>query len=58
MLAITRRVGESVTIFLPDGRTIEVVVYQTHSRKARIGIEAPDDIDILRTELIERQPHE
>jgi carbon storage regulator CsrA len=58
VLAITRRVGESVTIFLPDGRVIEVVVYETHSRKVRIGIEAPTDIDILRTELIERQPYE
>jgi carbon storage regulator CsrA len=58
MLAISRRAGESVTMFLPDGRLIEVVVYATGNKTVRIGIEAPQDVDIYRTELIERQSHE
>jgi carbon storage regulator CsrA len=58
MLAISRRAGESVTMFLPDGRLIEVTVYATGNKVVRIGIEAPQDVDIYRTELLERQPHE
>ena len=47
MLVITRREGESFII----GDNIEVVILKAGSQ-VRIGINAPQDIQILRTELI------
>jgi carbon storage regulator CsrA len=56
MLVLTRNVGESVII---DGK-IKVVLlridynHQCDSYQARIGIQAPDDIIILRQELVNK----
>lgn len=47
MLIITRRPGESFFI----GDEIEVLVLESGSQ-VRIGINAPRDLDIVRTELI------
>jgi carbon storage regulator CsrA len=47
MLIITRRPGESFFI----GDEIEVVILEGGS-KVRVGISAPKDIEITRTELI------
>lgn len=47
MLIITRREGESFFI----GDDVEVVILQTGAQ-VRIGINAPREIDVLRTELI------
>lgn len=55
MLAITRRPGERVTLYLPDGQTIEVVVVATTNKLVRLGIDAPQEVDIVRNEILERQ---
>ena len=52
MLALKRRSGESITMELPDGRVIVVEVVELSHGVVRIGIEAPKDVHILRTELI------
>ena len=54
MLKLTRTPGETITLFLPDGRTIEIVLDQSRGNQARLGIDAPQDIKIQRTELIEK----
>jgi carbon storage regulator len=53
MLVLSRRRGESFVIFLPDGREITVTVVERGYDKMRLGIEAPADIVIMRSELIE-----
>ncbi|MBL4869172.1 MAG: carbon storage regulator [Pseudomonadales bacterium] len=51
MLVLTRRVGETIRI----GDDIFVTVLESNSaNSARIGIKAPRDVEILRTELDDR----
>jgi len=47
MLVIGRRDGERILI----GPDIEVVLVRSRSGEARLGIEAPSDVVILREEL-------
>ena len=55
MLVLGRRVNERLTIFLPDGREIILTICATTTaRIVRLGIDAPDDVRILRTELSDR----
>ena len=58
MLILTRRAGESIQI----GPDITITVLE-HGRgrnrgALRIGIDAPDNIDIIRTELIGKENKE
>ena len=50
MLVITRKVGESFTI----GDDVTVTVLGDRHGGVRIGIEAPSQTLVLRTELLER----
>ena len=52
MLALKRKKGESLTITMPDGRVMVVEIVDVRGDVVRIGIEAPGDVQILRTELI------
>ncbi len=47
MLILSRRIGESLMI----GDDIEVKVFDVSGNNVRLGIEAPDDVTILRDEL-------
>jgi len=47
MLILTRNPGESIKI----GDDIEVRLLSVEGNKARIGIGAPDDVDIWREEI-------
>ena len=47
MLILTRKAGESIQI----GEDIEVKLISTKGDQARIGINAPDDVDIWREEI-------
>jgi carbon storage regulator len=47
MLVITRREGESIFI----GDEIEIVILETGSA-VRVGINAPPEVNVVRTELI------
>lgn len=48
MLVLSRREGESIVV--PDCR-IEIVVREIAGDKVRIGIHAPDNVDIYRQEV-------
>jgi carbon storage regulator len=61
MLILTRRIGESLIIDNPDdddcsqsatASEITVTVLGVKGNQVRIGIDAPDDITILREELV------
>ena len=46
MLILTRKVGETVLI----GEDIRILVVQIRGKQIRLGIEAPPDLLVLRTE--------
>ena len=58
MLVLTRREGETLIIELPTGETIEVTVLGIKGNQVRIGTDAPDDIAIVREELLDKLPAE
>ncbi len=51
MLKLTRREGESITLFTSDG-PIEVWVSSIEGRQTRVGIDAPQSVNIVRSELL------
>ena len=53
MLVLTRRPGESIIIELPTGEQIDVTVLSVKGNQVRIGTDAPDDMAIVREELLE-----
>jgi carbon storage regulator len=46
MLILTRKVGETILI----GENIRIMVIQVRGKQVRLGIEAPPDLLVLRTE--------
>ena len=53
MLVVTRRPGEAIVIELPSGELIEVTVLGVKGNQVRLGTGAPEDILVLREELVE-----
>jgi carbon storage regulator len=51
MLVLSRKLGESIQI----GSNVRAVVVSVTNGRAKLGIDAPDHIRILRTELVERE---
>jgi carbon storage regulator len=51
MLVITRKAGESIIIEL-DGKKVEIDVIETSKDKVKLGVEAPRDVKIVRSELM------
>ena len=51
MLVLTRRDGETVRLRLPNGDEIEVTLIS--GGPCRLGITAPDTVEIERTEIAE-----
>lgn len=51
MLVITRKTGEELRI----GENIRVTVVETAKDRVKIGIEAPPDIRIIRSELFDTE---
>ena len=49
MLVISRKIGEKIKI----GENIEIIILSIDKNQVKIGIEAPKNISILRSELIE-----
>jgi carbon storage regulator len=49
MLVITRRAGESIII----GENIKITVWPKSGNFVRLGIKAPKDVRVMRSELIE-----
>ena len=54
MLILTRRPGETIIIETPAGEQITVAVLGVKGNQVRIGTDAPDDVNIVREELLER----
>jgi carbon storage regulator len=46
LLSLTRKVGETVLI----GKNIRIMVVEVRGKQVRLGIEAPADLLVLRTE--------
>lgn len=57
MLLLTRNVQESILIHTLDG-IIEVTVTHISDGKVRLGIDAPDDVLIMRKEINESDAYE
>ncbi len=51
MLVLTRRLNESVILKLPVGEQIVIQVVSLDRGAVRLGIDAPNDVDIIRSEL-------
>ena len=51
MLALTRREGESI-ILTVDGKTIKVELHQIRNGQAKVAIDAPKEVEIVREELL------
>ena len=49
----TRRPGETLIIETPAGERITVTVLEVKGNQVRIGTDAPDDVSIVREELLE-----
>jgi carbon storage regulator len=49
MLVLTRKLGESVRI----NDHITVTVLEVRGNRVRLGVEAPDDVEVLREEVYE-----
>jgi sRNA-binding carbon storage regulator CsrA len=51
MLIVTRKEGESIVVYAPDGTEIEIKCYgNTSARQTRIGVGAPKSWTILRVD--------
>lgn len=53
-LILSRRIGESFLI----GDDIEVVITGVTGGQVKVGVQAPDDVPIVRSELIDQEPDE
>lgn len=51
MLTLSRRIGEVVVITLPDGQVVKLTVVEVRPDQARLGIEAPKGVPVVREEL-------
>ena len=52
MLVLERKDGESI-IIENDDHTIEVTLIKDNKGRYKLGIDAPDEFDIFRTELLD-----
>jgi carbon storage regulator len=54
MLTLTRRIGESIIIETPAGEQMRVMVLGVDGIKVRLGIDASENVTVLREELVGR----
>jgi len=54
MLVLSRKRDEKILLQVNDQENIELTVVRIDNNKVRLGIEASDDVTILRSELVER----
>ena len=50
MLILSRKVGESIQI----DHDVKIVVLETKGNQVRLGIEAPDEVKVHRSEIYDR----
>ena len=58
MLVLTRRIKESIVLYLSDGQQINFKLLDIGDSRIKIGIEAPADVNITRKELLLRSCNE
>ena len=51
MLVLTRKPGESLVMQTPDGVQITVTVCDVERGRVRLGIDAPREVIVMRSEL-------
>ena len=56
MLILNRKPGDDVRLMTADGAVIIIRVLQSTPGKMRLGIDAPDNVKILRGELANHGP--
>lgn len=54
MLVLEREAGQRIKMILADGRVITVAFLKMRNGRGRIGVEAPNDVLVLREELDDR----
>ena len=54
MLVLTRRPEEEIVIFRGDDEIV-ITVLDSGGRPVKLGIDAPEDYEILRTELLDEE---
>jgi carbon storage regulator len=52
MLVLTRRLGETLVLELPTGEEIQIAVLELKGSQARLGIDAPEEVHVVREELL------
>lgn len=57
MLVLSRKVGESIALFLPNGGKVEVTFTDYIGQQTMVGIEASQNNQILRSELLNYKNH-
>ena len=55
MLVLTRTPNQSIILQLPNGDNIQVYVNDIKGQQVKIGIDAPDNVSILRDELFYKE---
>lgn len=59
MLVLTRMTDERIVLTVAErlepGAKIEIVLVSARERRARIGIEAPEQVEIVRAELVKSE---
>ncbi len=55
MLVLSRKRDEKIVMRLNSGEEIELTVVKIDNNKVRIGIEAGEEVTILRSELMENR---
>jgi len=55
MLVLSRKRGERLVLSLPSGGSVTVSVEYLGKMNVKLGVEAPDDVEILREELVVRE---
>lgn len=52
MLVLTRKEDEAIILTMPNGSQIDIIVTRIKGRQVSIGIDANDDVEIMREELL------
>ena len=54
MLVLSRKRDEKILLKTAEGQEIELTVVRIDNNKVRLGIQASDQVTILRSELVDR----
>lgn len=53
MLILTRNINESIVLEYSNGNKVTIEVLDVNGSQVRIGLDAPKEINIVRSELLE-----